>query len=82
MRRASTRVLFVGLLAASAAPAGATVLLFDQERDAASRTTVQPASSGGRLPGDYGDNVTGFVHDGAGLLVYRTASGTLATLTP
>ncbi len=50
-----------GLLATCAAPAGATVLLFDQQRDAAGQTTVQPTSSGGRLPGDYGDNVTGAV---------------------
>lgn len=37
----------------------ATVLVFDQERDAATRTIVGPTSSGGRLPPDYGDNVTG-----------------------
>jgi hypothetical protein len=42
-------------------PAHATILLFDQERDAAGQTTVQPTSSGGRLPGDYGDHVTGAV---------------------
>lgn len=41
------------------APAQATILLFDQQRDAASQSIVGPATSGGRLPGDYGDNVTG-----------------------
>jgi hypothetical protein len=49
----------LALLAAS--PAAATILLFDQERDAVSQKTVQPTSSGGRLPGDYGDNATGAV---------------------
>lgn len=52
----------VSLLAAlPLAPAHATILLFDQERDAVSQTTVQPTSSGGRLPGDYGDRATGLV---------------------
>jgi hypothetical protein len=51
----------VGLVAGVSSPAAATILLFDQERDAAGQTTVQPTSSGGRLPGDYGDNVTGAV---------------------
>lgn len=46
------------LLLVSPAPAGATILLFDQERDNASKTMVFPTSSGGRLPPDYGDNVT------------------------
>jgi hypothetical protein len=36
----------------------ATVLVFDQERDTVSQTIVGPTSSGGRLPPDYGDNVT------------------------
>jgi hypothetical protein len=40
------------------APAGATILLFDQQRDAASQTIVGPTSSGGTLPADYGDHVT------------------------
>jgi hypothetical protein len=53
-------LLLAGLLLA-AAPAGATILLFDQERDAATRTTVYPASSGGSLPPDYGGHVTGAV---------------------
>ncbi len=61
MSRNALRVCVVGLLAAGAAPAGATILLFDQERDAAGQTTVVPTSSGGRLPADYGDNVTGAV---------------------
>lgn len=52
----------LGLLAAlllPAAPAAATILLFDQERDAATGTIVGPAGSGGRVPADYGDGVTG-----------------------
>jgi hypothetical protein len=52
---------FASLALFAASPAHATILLFDQERDAAGQTTVQPTSSGGRLPGDYGDNVTGGV---------------------
>jgi hypothetical protein len=31
---------------------------------------------------NYGDNVTGMVHDGAGLLVYRRSDGSLATFVP
>jgi len=61
MRRIFLRVVLLGLLGASPAPAGATFLLFDQERDAVSQSTVGPTSSGGRLPLDYGDNVTGAV---------------------
>ena len=49
-----------GLLSASllAQPAHATILLFDQQRDTATQTVVGPTTSGGRLPGDYGDEVT------------------------
>ena len=47
------------VLFASASMVRATVLVFDQERDAATQTIVGPTSSGGRLPSDYGDNVTG-----------------------
>ncbi len=50
-----------GLALLAASPARATILLFDQERDAVGQTSVQPTSSGGRLPDDYGDNVTGAV---------------------
>ena len=39
--------------------ARATILRFDEQRDAATQTIVGPTTSGGRLPGDYGDNVTG-----------------------
>jgi hypothetical protein len=65
-RRRATRGIFAagfvaGLALLSPAPSDATILLFDQERDAAGQTTVQPTSSGGRLPGDYGDHVTGAV---------------------
>jgi hypothetical protein len=44
-----------------ARPGHATILLFDQERDAATASIVGPTSSGGRLPSDYGDHVTGAV---------------------
>jgi hypothetical protein len=56
----TARVLLTGLTVVilSPLPAGATILLFDQERDAATQTIVGPTSSGGRLPADYGDNVT------------------------
>ncbi len=49
------------LLLLAPAPAGATILLFDQERDAATQSIVGPTSSGGRLPADYGDRVTAAV---------------------
>lgn len=49
----------LGLFAAAPpAPAEATVLLFDQQRDAATRSLVVPTMSGGSLPADYGDNVS------------------------
>jgi len=52
----------VGLVATLAAqPSLATILLFDQQRDAATQSIVGPTTSGGRLPQDYGDNVTGGV---------------------
>lgn len=55
------RAVTLAVLAALPGLAHATILLFDQERDAATQTTVQPASSGGVLPADYGDQVTGAV---------------------
>lgn len=61
MRRMFLRVVMLGILAASPGLACATILLFDQERDAATQSTVGPTSSGGRLPADYGDQVTGAV---------------------
>ncbi|MCP9447025.1 MAG: hypothetical protein NNA22_05585 [Nitrospira sp.] len=61
MYRYFLRVLVLGVLAAYPALAGATILLFDQERDAATESTVGPTSSGGKLPADYGDHVTGAV---------------------
>ncbi len=42
-------------------PASATILLFDQQRDASTQSVVEPTTSGGILPSDYGDNVTGAV---------------------
>lgn len=60
--RALLALAIFSLLAATPLrPAHATILLFDQQRDAAGGTTVGPTTSGGRLPGDYGDNVTGAV---------------------
>ena len=61
MRRVFLRVVMLGFLAASPALARATILLFDQERDAGTQSTVSPTSSGGTLPADYGDQVTGAV---------------------
>jgi hypothetical protein len=46
-------------LGVTAMPAQATMLLFDQERSLGTQSVVSPTSSGGRLPPDYGDNVTG-----------------------
>lgn len=61
MDRIFLRVVMLGVLAACSALAGATTLLFDQERDAGTQSTVGPTSSGGTLPADYGDHVTGAV---------------------
>jgi hypothetical protein len=59
-RCAALLALLLGLFAVlSALPARATILLFDQQRDAATQSIVGPTASGGVLPGDYGDNVTG-----------------------
>jgi hypothetical protein len=46
-------------LGAIAMPAQATILVFDQERSLGTQSVVSPTSSGGLLPPDYGDNVTG-----------------------
>jgi len=51
--------LGVLLAAAEVQSARATILLFDQQRDASTGTIVGPTTSGGMLPADYGDNVTG-----------------------
>ncbi|RIL05365.1 MAG: hypothetical protein DCC71_10550 [Proteobacteria bacterium] len=48
----------VALAPLLAAPAQATILLFDQARDATSGTLVVPTTSGATLPSDYGDGVT------------------------
>lgn len=58
MRRAFLKVVVLGLFVATPVPADATILLFDQERDAASQSIVGPTSSGGTVPADYGDHVT------------------------
>lgn len=51
--------LTLALLVLPTPRAHSTILLFDQERDAATQSIVGPTSSGGRVPLDYGDNVTG-----------------------
>jgi hypothetical protein len=61
MRGLALRVVMLALIVASPLPAEATILLFDQERDAASQSIVGATSSGGRLPSDYGDNVSSAV---------------------
>ena len=55
--RSFLAIALLARVAAHAAPVDATILLFDQGRDAATRTVVVPISSGGVLPSDYGDNV-------------------------
>lgn len=61
MRSAFLRVVLTGALVLSPALARGTILLFDQARDAGTQTTVGPIESGGTLPADYGDHVTGAV---------------------
>jgi len=56
--RQFARIALVLLLFAAADLAHATILLFDQERDAATRSIVGPTSSGGKLLADYGDHVS------------------------
>jgi hypothetical protein len=54
----------LAILAVSVLPAGpvrATILLFDQGRDASTQSIVVPTGAGAVLPADYGDNVTGAV---------------------
>jgi hypothetical protein len=60
-RRGRTLLLALALALAPAAASHATVLLFDQERGTGTNPPVLPTSSGGTLPADYGDNVTGAV---------------------
>jgi hypothetical protein len=50
-------------LLACSGPAGATILLFDQSRDAVSQTIVEPTVGGDSLPQDYGDRAAGAVQD-------------------
>ncbi len=61
MGRAFLRIILAGAFVLSPSFAGATILLFDQARDAGTQTTVGPIASGGTLPADYGDHVTGAV---------------------
>jgi hypothetical protein len=58
MHRKAFQFLVWGLFVTSPSVGDATILLFDQERDAATQTKVGPTSSGGQLPADYGDHVT------------------------
>lgn len=48
-------------LFASSPPARATILLFDQTRDAATHSQVLPTGSGSSLEPDYGDRVSGLL---------------------
>jgi hypothetical protein len=74
MRGSFLRVVVLGLFVVSPVPADATILLFDQERDAVSQSIVGPTSSGGALPADYGDNVTvGAMPVRGGLFTYGEA---------
>ncbi len=57
-RNARGAALALAAVAFAASPAGATILLFDEARDAATGTLVVPSGSGATLPGDYGDAVT------------------------
>lgn len=50
-------------LCTAAVDTQATVLLFDQSRDAATHTIVVPTTSGASVEQDYGDRVTGAVQD-------------------
>lgn len=61
MRTATIPACAASLAWLLAGPAHATILLFDQARDAAGGTLVVPASAGATVPSDYGDNVTGAV---------------------
>lgn len=74
MRRTALRIVALGLIAAFPIPVNATILLFDQERDAGTQSMVGPTSSGGTLPADYGDHVTGAVMSvPGGLFTYGEA---------
>jgi len=59
LRTSAALALLGGLAALPPAPVRATILLFDQQRDASTQTVVVPAGNGGLLPPDYGDHVTG-----------------------
>lgn len=61
MRFNSLRLVVLGFLVAAPTTGQATILLFDQERDATGHPGVGPITSGGAPPDDYGDHVTGEV---------------------
>jgi hypothetical protein len=61
MGRATALALVFAVFAFAADSARATILLFDEGRDASTRTHVVPAASGADTAADYGDNVTGAV---------------------
>ena len=52
-------LVFTITLSIFAGESRATVLIFDQARDAVSGTIVEPTSPGANVPQDYGDRVTG-----------------------
>jgi len=57
------RFFSLAAILASALPASATVLTFDQIRDSSSGNPVIPTISAGSVPGDYGDRVNAAVMD-------------------
>lgn len=59
LRRFAASTLALFALCASGLPACATILLFDQTRDAATHSQVEPTLSGSSLEPDYGDRVAG-----------------------
>jgi hypothetical protein len=61
MRLIVLRAVILAVLATSPVLAQATILLFDQQRDAGTQSTVVATASGGRVPADYGDQVTAAV---------------------
>lgn len=59
MNRCARLFLFAVAMGALAGESRATVLTFDQSRDAATQSIVVPTSAGARVQQDYGDRVTG-----------------------
>jgi hypothetical protein len=55
----ATGLVMMAVIAGVPATGGASILTFDQARDAATATIVVPISAGAAVPQDYGDRVTG-----------------------